>query len=472
MEYDKKMNAESVLQNETNLKKLLQKFTTTLLIMIDERSLLSSKQLAYINRICKGVMYGKRRPHKAFGGVLFFLLLGDDFQVPPIEHGPFSAFIKNPSNLSDMTKEGNELFLKFGKTTMHLSSQHRVQPDNREMIQILEKLRNETENSQLTQNQLKRILQLSLQHHRYSIQQIQAIKKESIHIFANKEPRDSFNRNKLQDLNSETNPVALIQSETCTLKENKQVQNNNHYDQDRNPSSTKLIKGAKVMICGYNFKPEWGLFHGSTGTLIEFYFEENTNPNYGQQPTAVIVDFPYYSGPIWDEENPTYVPIPCINVICDHNCCIRSYIPLKLSWARTGHTFQGFQVGPTPDGCPNNQFQKMIADPGTLQFEHQNIGFLYMLATRATTFGTEQDPMSSAIYFDGKNFDYDRITQLTIGKNGKELPSVHLRRKFVDYLKSNTTHSNISNDTKMKLFHWAQNTTYTKDQLRSIIKHI
>jgi hypothetical protein len=50
-------------------------------------------------------------------------------------------------------------------------------------------------------------------------------------------------------------------------------------------------------------------------------FKEVENPNEGHLPTVVVVEMKQYSGPIWDEENPTHVPIVPIQRQCEPMCC-------------------------------------------------------------------------------------------------------------------------------------------------------
>jgi hypothetical protein len=63
-----------------------------------------------------------------------------------------------------------------------------------------------------------------------------------------------------------------------------------------------------------NIEPKWGLFNGSIGTVVDIIFKEGENPNEGHLPIVVAVDMKHYKGSIWDEENPTHVPIVPIQI--------------------------------------------------------------------------------------------------------------------------------------------------------------
>ena len=53
---------------------------------------------------------------------------------------------------------------------------------------------------------------------------------------------------------------------------------------------------------------------------------------------------------------------------------------------------QGASVGKTAPGRPNNDFERIVGDPGTIQFEPINTGLLYTFLSRATTFREESKP--------------------------------------------------------------------------------
>ena len=52
-----------------------------------------------------------------------------------------------------------------------------------------------------------------------------------------------------------------------------------------------LCINAKVAIKGYNFYPKWGLHNGAMGTVKEIVFREGKNPNNGDLPEYVVVQF-------------------------------------------------------------------------------------------------------------------------------------------------------------------------------------
>jgi hypothetical protein len=97
--------------------------------------------------------------------------------------------------------------------------------------------------------------------------------------------------------------------------------------------------------------------------VIEIVFKENESPLDGTHPQYIVVDFPQYRDPVWITEKPTWVPIPPIEIACQKHCCNLRYVPLSLSYAKTGHTFQGQSVG------PNYAIHCIIVHPGNKGME-------------------------------------------------------------------------------------------------------
>ena len=186
---------------------------------------------------------------------------------------------------------------------------------------------------------------------------------------------------------------------------------------------------ARVSLVGVNIKPEWGLYHGSIGTVIDIMYTNSKGPHHDgtaheKLPLFVLVDFPQYCGPnlyaddttmngIEKDKRRTWVAIPMMEARCKNNICTRLYMPLSLAFAKTIHSFQGATVGSTPPGRPENIFLHIVADPGTRKFESGTDGLFYTLLSRVTTIGDMKDPTTSAIAFTGSNMNVNRIKKST-----------------------------------------------------------
>ena len=160
-------------------------------------------------------------------------------------------------------------------------------------------------------------------------------------------------------------PVAFIRANTQNIN-GKTVTNGSHYNPDRAPASVKICIGAKVMLTGWNACPEWGLFHGAIGTVHDIVFDDGDSPNHYKLPLYVLCNFQQYCGPPFIPSQPKVIPIPTIQIQCDKiGCrCQRKYVPLTLAFAKTIHTFQGANVGPTYPGQPPNEVSRVIVFPG------------------------------------------------------------------------------------------------------------
>ena len=81
-----------------------------------------------------------------------------------------------------------------------------------------------------------------------------------------------------------------------------------------------------------------------------------------------------------------------------HGASAKLYMPLSLAFGKTIHSFQGASVGKTAPGRPDNDFKRIVGDPGTRQFESINPSLFYTLLSRETTFGEERKTATSTIF--------------------------------------------------------------------------
>ena len=162
------------------------------------------------------------------------------------------------------------------------------------------------------------------------------------------------------------------------------------------------------------------------------------------------------------------IPIPPIDVMCRHGCCMRRLIPLKLAYAKSIHTFQGQSAGPTEPGRPANTVQRIICDAGSINFERLCPGLMYSLISRATTLGTNRTALDSAIYFTG-DFTEKRVMNMGRKKDGTLTKRVALRKLWVDRLEHHIRKCTMSQDEQQTLIHWVTTTKYTPQYLLSLV---
>jgi hypothetical protein len=107
-----------------------------------------------------------------------------------------------------------------------------------------------------------------------------------------------------------------------------------HLNKTLDMRKTMLCWDAMVEITKVIIEPKWGLFNGAIGTGVDIIFRQGEHPNEGHLPTVVVVDLKHYRGPVWDNDNPTHVPIVPIQRRCEPMCCTRTQIPLQIAWAK------------------------------------------------------------------------------------------------------------------------------------------
>ena len=285
---------------------------------------------------------------------------------------------------------------------------------------------------------------------------------ETLHLFAFNKDKDELNVEKLSETSNENNPVAILKARTDSsyeyknTKGNKKVNNNSakknlfrHFKDSNFPRACTICRNCKVAIKGRNFNPRWGLFNSSIGTVDEIVFEEGKNPNAGDLPLYVAVDFPSYTGPVWDENKPTVVPIPIVKSFCDKGCCQIQYLPLELAFAKSIHTFQGMQAGPT------NAIKRLIVNLGDVKFESNNPGLLYTAISRAMTIDENNEGKNSAIYF--KKFEIQHYMSNARKKQKNEISKpMRAKEQWIQYLNKHENSRIFTNRETAELLEWSQ----------------
>jgi hypothetical protein len=88
----------------------------------------------------------------------------------------------------------------------------------------------------------------------------------------------------------------------------KQTGKPKHFRADEIPEIAQFCRNAKVQISKQNIEPCWGLYNGGMGIVKDIVFEEGHNPNFGNFPSYILVDFPQYRCLPFLPEHPTWVP--------------------------------------------------------------------------------------------------------------------------------------------------------------------
>lgn len=471
-------------------KALYSKLEKIVALIVDERSMLDASIIGRMERYCRKYAYNGRNDKKRWGGIPFVILVGDDFQLPPVSfpvgYGAFHSVdqetrykIQAAKNKAPYQKnlllEGLEVFKMLGRVNMELTQSKRTHPGQELLQRILKGCRGETPFDSVSDSDAEELMKLHIRNGNYTNEQIEELRRTGLCLFAKKEPRNKYNASMLYRRSKETqSPVALIRAKTVSKRGNIVI-NIGHYDRDRVPSSTFICKDANVLLTGWNPEPSWGLYHGTMGTVKDIVFASGENPNHGDRPKYVLCDFPQYKGPRFSQDlPPTYVPIPPTTALCNRNCgCRRIYMPLNLAFAKTTHTFQGASVGPVKPGQPPNSVSHIIVDPGEPSFEAQNPGLLYTMLTRVTTLGSAEEGLPSALYLQGEDAVPSRLQYVTYGKNGKEYQKVLLRRRWVKFLDEHKVKScGMSIQQQKDLTEWLESVELESHEIEDIFSSI
>jgi len=463
--------------SEATRENLTRRMRYTVALIFDERSMISAELLGAVERNVASTCHGGNKSKSIWGGIPVVLLIGDDYQLPPVimmgkGRGAFHAIDykphKNDKGLS-LELRGMQEFLRLSRDAMTLTCNKRVNKGQDTFRDILGRVRM----GEPTEYDKDVMLSLKFSKLSKTVREAYENSSETIHLFATGESCVEHNFKQLQRHNSPENPVAFLKH-----KLPRHLQHTNNNDHNAIPEVTCFSIGCKVMIKGKIFCPDLGLYNVAIGTVKKIIFKPNESPNFGHLPSYVVVEFASYIGHleengryIWDENNPKLIPVPTINTVDEKSKQIVRFCPLVLSFARTIHTFQGQSAGPTDD-LNKNAIMRIICDVGTTKFESQNIGLLYTALSRATTMGTEQNNRTDSAIYLTESLDRTRLDRLTTKMDGNQYDMIMKRNAWTKLLEDAATveRKDVTEKNIQELFKWAQNSEYSTEHIEKIIQ--
>ena len=281
-------------------KDLTLKLKNLLCLIIDERSLLDSTHLGIAEQMVSETIFNGEMSDKSWGNLPVLILVGDDYQLPGVAPGAFDAF--EPPKGHKATDRGRYVFKECATVVVSLSTSKRIQDKQIADKELLTKLRTATP---LDDNEVHRLLNLHLDkiQQKHGTAVIHQIHKDCIYLFYRNNPRILKNLEILVNNCSPVNPVAVCKTKSSGLHSGMAI--TSHFKNSKIPTSSLLSIGTKVAIENKNFCPIWGLHNGAVGIVDEIIFQPGHNPNKGDLPHYVVVNFPQYVGPKWDLDNPT-----------------------------------------------------------------------------------------------------------------------------------------------------------------------
>ena len=197
----------SIHATPENKKRLLNKLRHTIVLIIDERSLLSASLLGLLEQHCRECANLGTRQTDSWGGIPIVILVGDDYQLPSVEPGAFysldqekrNKILSRMKNVAQMriTDNGWNEFINMSKTVMKLNTTKRVKSGDTRLQRILNAVRGE-QNDFIDPKDIEHMMKLHLEgtiNHKnsYTTKEAEMIKNNGLMLFATKAPRDQYN---------------------------------------------------------------------------------------------------------------------------------------------------------------------------------------------------------------------------------------------------------------------------------------
>ena len=308
--------------------KLQKQLKSTLCLIIDERSMLSSKVFGAAERNIRTAVYNGQNSQEVWGGVPVVLLFGDDYQLwPVIEEGAIRGNYKmtTPGEFTPTNKEtAAQLITKWGtylltqvmtETVFYLSKNYRVK--SKDFRKLLGRLRV----GEATEKDAERIVNLHLTYYEQDETFMTNLKQncKTMWLYARNEDKDNTNLDMLiQTSKNNKMPVARLAchyetNRTPTAEHQQPTVWVSHFDKRAFDTETNICVGARVALSNVNILPEIGLYNGAMGTVIEIVYKHKpVGPNDKEHyhlPDYVVVDFPNLKLPPdippWDTNHKT-----------------------------------------------------------------------------------------------------------------------------------------------------------------------
>ena len=258
----KEYNAETM--STYKRKALIKKFRCLLALIIDERSLVDSKELGTAEQMMLETIYeGGPMRDESWGGLPILILVGDDYQLPGVKEGALAALTS--TNGGKMTHKGRVALLSCAEFVMELKTSKRLQKGRQRDASLMKRLR---VGEDITDMDVEKLLSLHITRiqEKHGTEAVEKIKKDAVYLFYKNEKRIRHNFEMIASQTNPTNPAAVVRPHCTGQHFSKGIRR--HFNSDV-PLSSFLCIGAKVAIENRNFCPKWGLHNGACGIVKE-----------------------------------------------------------------------------------------------------------------------------------------------------------------------------------------------------------
>jgi hypothetical protein len=353
-------NYRSLSETPTTLNALQRRFRGIHYLVIDEKSMLGLKTLAWIDQRLREVFPENR--DEFFGG-LSVILIGDFFQLPPVLNKPLYS---TRDDLKDIEIVGRNAYLSFDKSVFLTTIQRQQGEDQAPFRRALEELR-KADVSVPSWELLASRCSVKL-----SPEEVGSF-ADALRIYPTKAQVVEYNHQHMLGLDS---PAIQVEAKHEGVGAEKVESSNAGNLAKRLP----LCVGCRVMLTR-NLWADVGLVNGAQGTVHDISWKEGANV-LQDPPEVVMVAFDDYTGPAFtmpcgeELRRGEKLVVPILRVRQDFmvgaSSCHREQFPLLVSYAITVHKSQGITL------------DKVVCDISAPEFSS---GLSYVAVSRVKTLG-------------------------------------------------------------------------------------
>ena len=306
--------------NEERKAQIRRKLIDTLVLMVDERSMLNSHVTFGAEDHVRECAYNGHNSRERWGGVPVVLLFGDDYQLPPTDkNGAIDGYTKfsrnsKPAVLTAKGKnnqiceyEGYRILSKMmTKEVFTLTKNFRTKDEeDRDLMNRMRKC-------DQTEEDAERLMNLHLSNYPKSFTDEIENDPNTLFVYAK---RDDVNKRNVEMLvkthKNRGVPVARLRCHFESSMSDASAYPSHFYGM-KILYHLNVCVGAQVCLENANIDPNSGLFVGAIGQVVDIVYDTSVGPN-GQTrehlPRYIVVDFPSFKPQpgmeVWDKNNPT-----------------------------------------------------------------------------------------------------------------------------------------------------------------------